>query len=78
MTTTTRVLFGGKREREREHELLAERVFLVFERVFVKTIMADDKDVAEKTIAEDLVVTKYKMAGEIVNSECQLLVDYGL
>lgn len=31
--------------------------------------MADDKDVAEKTIAEDLVVTKYKMAGEIVNSE---------
>lgn len=32
-------------------------------------IMADDKDVAEKTIAEDLVVTKYKMAGEIVNSE---------
>lgn len=34
------------------------------------TIMADDKDVAEKTIAEDLVVTKYKMAGEIVNSEC--------
>ena len=30
--------------------------------------MADDKNV-EKTIAEDLVVTKYKMAGEIVNSE---------
>lgn len=29
--------------------------------------MADEKDVAEKTIAEDLVVTKYKMAGEIVN-----------
>lgn len=27
-----------------------------------------DKDVDEKTIAEDLVVTKYKMAGEIVNS----------
>lgn len=27
-----------------------------------------DKDVEEKTIAEDLVVTKYKMAGEIVNS----------
>lgn len=26
-----------------------------------------DKDEAEKTIAEDLVVTKYKMAGEIVN-----------
>lgn len=32
-------------------------------------IMADEKDVVEKTIAEDLVVTKYKMAGEIVNSE---------
>lgn len=31
--------------------------------------MADEKDVVEKTIAEDLVVTKYKMAGEIVNSE---------
>lgn len=30
-------------------------------------IMADEKD--EKTIAEDIVVTKYKMAGEIVNSE---------
>lgn len=28
--------------------------------------MADDKDV-EKTIAEDLVVTKYKLAGQIVN-----------
>nr|XP_023018499.1 proliferation-associated protein 2G4 [Leptinotarsa decemlineata] len=28
--------------------------------------MADEKDV-EKTISEDLVVTKYKMAGEIVN-----------
>lgn len=26
-----------------------------------------DKDEAEKTIAEDLVVTKYKMAGAIVN-----------
>lgn len=34
--------------------------------------MADDKNV-EKTISEDLVVTKYKMAGEIVNSEfCQI------
>lgn len=32
--------------------------------------MADDKDVAEKTIAEDAVVNKYKMAGEIVNSKC--------
>jgi hypothetical protein len=30
--------------------------------------MADkDKDDQEKTIAEDLVVTKYKMAGEISN-----------
>lgn len=30
--------------------------------------MAEEKDV-EKTIAEDLVVTKYKMAGDIVNRE---------
>ena len=30
--------------------------------------MADkDKDEQEKTIAEDLVVTKYKMAGDISN-----------
>lgn len=36
--------------------------------------MADDKDVVEKTIAEDLVVTKYKMAGEIVNREFQLML----
>lgn len=28
--------------------------------------MADEKEV-EKTIAEDLVVTKYKLAGQIVN-----------
>lgn len=35
-------------------------------------IMADEKD--EKTIAEDIVVTKYKMAGEIVNSELEILV----
>lgn len=40
---------------------------------FVK--MADDKDVAEKTIAEDLVVTKYKMVGEIVNKILKQLVD---
>lgn len=33
--------------------------------------MADDK-ANEKTIAEDLVVTKYKLAGEIVNSEYEL------
>ena len=26
-----------------------------------------DKEESEKTIAEDLVVTKYKMAGDIVN-----------
>lgn len=38
--------------------------------------MADDKDVVEKTIAEDLVVTKYKMAGEIVNSELKYLEMY--
>lgn len=31
--------------------------------------MADDKESVEKTIAEDLVVTKYKLAGEIVNSK---------
>jgi hypothetical protein len=30
--------------------------------------MADKND-AERTIAEDLVVTKYKMAGDIVNSK---------
>ena len=29
--------------------------------------MADKDDQAEKTIAEDLVVTKYKMAGDIAN-----------
>lgn len=40
--------------------------------ILVVEIMADDKDV-EKTIAEDLVVTKYKMAGEIVNSELKCL-----
>lgn len=28
-----------------------------------------DKDDSEKTIAEDLVVTKYKMAAEITNSK---------
>jgi len=31
--------------------------------------MADVEKEPEKTIAEDLVVTKYKLAGEIVNSE---------
>lgn len=29
--------------------------------------MADKDDQQEKTIAEDLVVTKYKMAGDIAN-----------
>ncbi|KAF7274673.1 proliferation-associated protein 2G4 [Rhynchophorus ferrugineus] len=37
--------------------------------------MADEKDVVEKTIAEDLVVTKYKMAGEIVNRILKQVVD---
>lgn len=32
--------------------------------------MADDKEIVEKTVAEDLVVTKYKLAGEIVNRKC--------
>ncbi|XP_066147277.1 proliferation-associated protein 2G4 isoform X2 [Euwallacea fornicatus] len=36
--------------------------------------MADDKDVVEKTIAEDLVVTKYKMAGELVNKILKLVM----
>lgn len=31
------------------------------------TVDMADKEETEKTIAEDLVVTKYKMAGEIVN-----------
>lgn len=31
--------------------------------------MEQDKDIVEKTCAEDLVVTKYKSAGEIVNSK---------
>lgn len=31
--------------------------------------MADIVEKDEKTIAEDLVVTKYKLAGEIVNSK---------
>nr|XP_022919351.1 proliferation-associated protein 2G4 [Onthophagus taurus] len=37
--------------------------------------MAEDKDVIEKTIAEDLVVTKYKMAGEIVNRVLKQVID---
>ncbi|PZC85502.1 proliferation-associated protein 2G4 [Helicoverpa armigera] len=35
--------------------------------------MADDKEV-EKTIAEDLVVTKYKLAGQIVNRVLEQLI----
>lgn len=30
---------------------------------------ANEEKEVEKTIAEDLVVTKYKLAGEIVNSK---------
>jgi len=41
----------------------------------VDGIMADEKDVPEKTISEDLVVTKYKMAGEIVNRVLKQVVD---
>lgn len=36
-------------------------------------VMAD-KDESEKTIAEDLVVTKYKMAGDIVNRKFERFV----
>lgn len=38
-----------------------------------------DKDDLEKTIAEDLVVTKYKMAAEITNSKglLKLELKYG-
>lgn len=39
--------------------------------------MADDKEIVEKTIAEDLVVTKYKLAGEIVNRKCALFLSSG-
>lgn len=38
--------------------------------------MSDHED--EHTIAEDLVVTKYKMAGEIVNRECRSLWPPGM
>lgn len=37
--------------------------------------MADDKEVTEKTISEDLVVTKYKLAGEIVNRTLNTLIE---
>jgi len=36
--------------------------------------MADDKDVNEKTCAEDIVVTKYKNAGEIVNRTLKTVI----
>lgn len=32
--------------------------------------MSGDDEQQEQTIAEDLVVTKYKMGGDIANSEC--------
>lgn len=37
--------------------------------------MADEVEVQEKTIAEDLVVTKYKLAGEIVNKTLKAVID---
>ncbi|CAO1400189.1 unnamed protein product [Diamesa hyperborea] len=37
--------------------------------------MADDKEVQEKTIAEDLVLKKYKESGEIVNRVLRSLID---
>lgn len=37
--------------------------------------MADEVEVQEKTIAEDLVVTKYKLAGEIVNKTLKSVID---
>lgn len=44
--------------------------------------MASEDKELEKTIAEDLVVTKYKLAGEIVNSKrsscCMLCSFIGL
>lgn len=32
--------------------------------------MSGEEEAAELTIAEDLVVTKYKMGGDIANREC--------
>ncbi|KAF5274436.1 hypothetical protein FQR65_LT04352 [Abscondita terminalis] len=37
--------------------------------------MADEKDAPEETIAEDLVMTKYKMTGQIVNRVLKQVVD---
>jgi len=39
---------------------------------------SEDNDDKEKTIAEDLVVTKYKMAGEMVNRVLQKVMDKGV
>jgi hypothetical protein len=36
--------------------------------------MGDKEDIGEKSIAEDLVVTKYKMAAEITNSKWMSIV----
>ena len=33
--------------------------------------MSGEEEAAELTIAEDLVVTKYKMGGDIANRECR-------
>lgn len=33
--------------------------------------MVDEKEVDEKTLADDSVITKYKAAGEVVNSKYQ-------
>ena len=45
--------------------------FVPFQRVIRMAPDKDHKDAGDKlpTIADDLVVTKYKMAAEIVNSE---------
>jgi len=37
--------------------------------------MPDKDDIGEKTIAEDLVVTKYKMAAEITNKTLQVVIE---
>ncbi|KAF5286835.1 hypothetical protein FQA39_LY00368 [Lamprigera yunnana] len=37
--------------------------------------MADEKDAPEETIAEDVVVTKYKMTGQIVNRVLKQVID---
>lgn len=37
--------------------------------------MADGREIVEKTIAEDIVVTKYKLAGEIVNRTLKAVLE---